>query len=109
MEREEFYRLKKIQDKKKILRAKKAAAEAILKEKGLAREAAEQAKSMLDEAHDEDVLFWSEPIMSYLSEFFFRCSKSCLRELRIIIHRGNKRTSCVEWSSARLHRDLIWP
>jgi V-type H+-transporting ATPase subunit D len=54
MEREEFYRLKKIQDKKKIIRQKKAAAEQALKDKGIV---VDTPKNILEETHDEDVLF----------------------------------------------------
>ncbi|EFX82699.1 hypothetical protein DAPPUDRAFT_302394 [Daphnia pulex] len=51
MEREEFYRLKKIQDKKKILRSKKEAAlAASLAEKQ------EKAASLIEE-YDEDIMF----------------------------------------------------
>ncbi|CAG0913141.1 unnamed protein product [Notodromas monacha] len=55
LEREEFYRLKKIQDKKKRLRKIKEAAEAALKAKGIAVES--QPASILEESHDEDLLF----------------------------------------------------
>ena len=53
MEREEFYRLKKIQDKKRIARAKADAHKAALLEKGI--DVREQA-NILDEG-DDDVLF----------------------------------------------------
>ncbi|XP_054263634.1 V-type proton ATPase subunit D [Macrosteles quadrilineatus] len=52
LEREEFYRLKKIQDKKRIARVKREALEATNKAANLALEAA----NMLDEG-DEDLLF----------------------------------------------------
>lgn len=59
LEREEFYRLKKIQDKKKIARAKVEKEKAALKAKGLLEEEAEagDAKNMFDDHHDEDLLF----------------------------------------------------
>ena len=54
-EREEFYRLKKIQEKKKIARDKK---EAALKAKGDALiEDPETAESILNDEQDEDILF----------------------------------------------------
>jgi V-type H+-transporting ATPase subunit D len=58
LEREEFYRLKKIQDKKKISRAKADAAKAILKEQGrlLELQEEEEERNMLDQK-DEDILF----------------------------------------------------
>jgi V-type H+-transporting ATPase subunit D len=52
VEREEFYRLKKIQDKKKIARAKADAIKADKKEQDRLTEAA----SLLDEG-DDDLLF----------------------------------------------------
>lgn len=52
LEREEFYRLKKIQDKKKVARAKSDAIKASNKE----REQAAEIANMLDEG-DEDLLF----------------------------------------------------
>lgn len=55
VEREEFYRLKKIQDKKKIIKAKAEKIKAELKAAGLLAEA-QQAANMLDE-RDEDILF----------------------------------------------------
>ncbi|KRT80730.1 hypothetical protein AMK59_6321 [Oryctes borbonicus] len=53
LEREEFYRLKKIQDKKRIARAKAEAAKAEALAKGLI---ADQAANMLDTG-DDDLLF----------------------------------------------------
>lgn len=53
LEREEFYRLKKIQDKKRIARVKSDAAKALLVEEGKIQE---EAANMLDEG-DEDLLF----------------------------------------------------
>ncbi|GAB6031744.1 hypothetical protein CHUAL_009489 [Chamberlinius hualienensis] len=53
-EREEFYRLKKIQEKKKQLRKQKELIAAELKAKG--REI-EHAANILEEDHDEDLLF----------------------------------------------------
>jgi len=54
LEREEFYRLKKIQDKKKILRAKAEKEKALLKERGID---VDGAANLLDDDADEDVLF----------------------------------------------------
>jgi V-type H+-transporting ATPase subunit D len=54
LEREEFYRLKKIQDKKKISRKKAEAEKALLKKEG---EDNEYAANIFDEHHDEDLLF----------------------------------------------------
>lgn len=54
LEREEFFRLKKVQDKKRIARIKAAAAKAKLIEKGLVEDNA--PANMLDEG-DEDILF----------------------------------------------------
>ncbi|XP_059482570.1 V-type proton ATPase subunit D 1 [Neocloeon triangulifer] len=53
LEREEFYRLKKIQDKKRIARKKVEAAKAALLESGVV---IEQAGNMLDD-EDKDLLF----------------------------------------------------
>lgn len=55
IEREEFYRLKKIQDKKKINKAKVEKAKAELKAAGLLKES-NQPANILDEG-DEDILF----------------------------------------------------
>lgn len=62
LEREEFYRLKKIQDKKRIARKKKEAEELLKAEQraalGLSDDDDEpDAKNMLDEVEDEDVIF----------------------------------------------------
>ena len=54
LEREEFYRLKKIQDKKKILKKKEEARRAALLEVGI--DVRNQA-NMLEEDGDEDILF----------------------------------------------------
>lgn len=54
LEREEFYRLKKIQDKKKIARVKAEALKAQRKAEG---EIAEHAANIFDDHHDEDLLF----------------------------------------------------
>ncbi|XP_028129868.1 V-type proton ATPase subunit D [Diabrotica virgifera virgifera] len=54
LEREEFYRLKKIQDKKKISRAKAEKQKQALLQAGLLKES--QANMLLDEG-DEDLLF----------------------------------------------------
>lgn len=56
LEREEFYRLKKIQDKKKISRAKAEKAKAELIAAGKLREAQLETNNLLDEG-DEDLLF----------------------------------------------------
>jgi V-type H+-transporting ATPase subunit D len=53
LEREEFYRLKKIQDKKKIIRAKAEARKAALLEQGID---VRNVSNMLDEG-DDDILF----------------------------------------------------
>lgn len=55
VEREEFYRLKKIQDKKKIIKAKAEKKKAALKAAGLLEEQM-AAANILDE-RDEDILF----------------------------------------------------
>lgn len=54
LEREEFYRLKKIQDKKKIARAKADKIKEQLKREGIE---AEHASTIFDDHHDEDLLF----------------------------------------------------
>ncbi|XP_032784517.1 V-type proton ATPase subunit D [Daphnia magna] len=54
LEREEFYRLKKIQDKKRISRAKAELEKAKRKAEG---DFDDEAANILDDAHDEDVLF----------------------------------------------------
>jgi len=56
LEREEFYRLKKIQDKKKIARAKAEKEKEKLRAQGLIEEAKESA-NIFDDHHDEDILF----------------------------------------------------
>ncbi|XP_065563509.1 V-type proton ATPase subunit D-like [Artemia franciscana] len=53
LEREEFYRLKKIQDKKKVIRAKDEILR--LERKRLGEE--QEAANLLEEGHDEDLLF----------------------------------------------------
>ncbi|XP_068232875.1 V-type proton ATPase subunit D-like [Palaemon carinicauda] len=55
LEREEFYRLKKIQEKKKQARDKNEKAKAALKEAGILAEA--EARNMITDSHDEDLLF----------------------------------------------------
>lgn len=55
LEREEFYRLKKIQDKKKKARKIKEAADAALKAAGVKIE--QPVTNILEESHDEDLLF----------------------------------------------------
>jgi len=54
LEREEFYRLKKIQDKKKIARKKADLIKEKLKREGIE---AENASNIFDDHHDEDLLF----------------------------------------------------
>ncbi|XP_077521279.1 V-type proton ATPase subunit D-like isoform X2 [Amblyomma americanum] len=57
-EREEFFRLKKIQEKKKQIKARKEAELAKHNaEMGMAMEAFEHAPNILEDAHDEDILF----------------------------------------------------
>lgn len=53
MEREEFYRLKKIQEKKKKVRDEKEARKKALKDQGIDTE----AKNILEDDKDEDLLF----------------------------------------------------
>lgn len=52
-EREEFYRLKKIQEKKKKIKEAREKMIADLKEKG----GAVEGSNLLDDEHDEDLLF----------------------------------------------------
>lgn len=56
LEREEFYRLKKIQDKKKIARKKAEKLKEEQKKAGLDLESA-NAANIFDDHHDEDLLF----------------------------------------------------
>ncbi|KAL3212288.1 hypothetical protein MRX96_036047, partial [Rhipicephalus microplus] len=57
-EREEFFRLKKIQEKKKQIKVRKEAELAKHNaEVGLLAEAFEHAPNILEDAHDEDILF----------------------------------------------------
>lgn len=57
MEREEFYRLKKVQDKKKAIKAEKERIQKELIAQGkLKAEALKHAPNVLDEG-DEDILF----------------------------------------------------
>lgn len=56
LEREEFYRLKKIQDKKRIARQKAELAAEKLKQMAIERGVDEHPPNMLDEG-DEDLLF----------------------------------------------------
>jgi len=53
LEREEFYRLKKIQEKKKQAREKNEKKKAELREQGLD----EMGRNLIDDTHDEDLLF----------------------------------------------------
>jgi len=55
LEREEFYRLKKIQDKKRIARAKAEAIKQARKLEGL--DVDDETANIFDDDHDEDVLF----------------------------------------------------
>jgi len=57
MESEEFYRLKKVQEKKKQARALQEKRRAALIEDGLLTGEEEDAPNILDQEHDEDVLF----------------------------------------------------
>ncbi|XP_019873036.1 V-type proton ATPase subunit D-like [Aethina tumida] len=57
LEREEFYRLKKIQDKKKIVRAKADKEKALQRAANLAAENAAPVRNILDESEDTDLLF----------------------------------------------------
>uniref|UniRef100_A0A1E1XFY9 Putative vacuolar atp synthase subunit d n=1 Tax=Amblyomma aureolatum TaxID=187763 RepID=A0A1E1XFY9_9ACAR len=57
-EREEFFRLKKIQEKKKQIKARKEAELAKHNaEKGMTAEDLDHAPNILEDAHDEDILF----------------------------------------------------
>lgn len=56
MEREEFYRLKKVQDKKKALKAKVEAARQKLIAEGKLQIDEDYTRTVLDEG-DEDILF----------------------------------------------------
>jgi len=56
LEREEFYRLKKIQDKKRIARQKNDARKALLAAEGKLLENEYSSANMLDEG-DDDILF----------------------------------------------------
>lgn len=53
-EREEFYRLKKIQEKKKKIRDAKEKLKAELKAKGVSTD---EGPNLLADEHDEDILF----------------------------------------------------
>ncbi len=57
LEREEFFRLKKVQDKKKRIRKAKEIEEAERKLKGELEEYEAQGADILAGDHDEDVLF----------------------------------------------------
>ena len=56
LEREEFYRLKKIQEKKKQARDKAEKAKQALKEAGKLKEE-EEKPDLINDSHDEDLLF----------------------------------------------------
>jgi V-type H+-transporting ATPase subunit D len=56
-EREEFYRLKKVQEKKKKIKAKQEEFKAERKAAGLIPEEEEDAPNILADEHDEDLLF----------------------------------------------------
>lgn len=56
LEREEFFRLKKVQEKNRRIKAEEEKKKEILKEQGLLQTAA-QPKSMLDDEEDRDLLF----------------------------------------------------
>jgi len=57
LEREEFYRLKKIQDKKKAARKKNEKEKEALRIATGELEDIEHGANILDELHDEDILF----------------------------------------------------
>jgi len=57
LEREEFYRLKKVQDKKKKIKKEKEAAAAARKAAGLDNDSDDGAGDIFTEDHDEDLLF----------------------------------------------------
>ena len=57
MDREDFYRLKKVQDKKKIMKEKALRAKEKLQEKMEKLGIEEPTSSMLQEDDDEDVVF----------------------------------------------------
>lgn len=58
LEREEFYRLKKIQEKKKAIRDKAEVERLRIKAEGLAREREQQeAGTIFDDNNEEDLLF----------------------------------------------------
>lgn len=54
LEREDFFRLKKVQEKNKKVKAEQEKIRAELKEQGIAQDA---PKSLLDDDVDEDILF----------------------------------------------------
>lgn len=56
-EREEFFRLKKIQAKKKSMREADEVWKAALKQQGIIDERNEPTKNLLEDEHDEDLLF----------------------------------------------------
>jgi len=57
LEREEFYRLKKVQEKKKEAKARDEIMRKSMLEKGLIDDGGDGGRNMLDDAHDEDLLF----------------------------------------------------
>ena len=57
LEREEFYRLKKIQEKKKVIKDKKEKIAAKLKAEGLLKEQMEEERNLIADDRDEDLLF----------------------------------------------------
>ena len=65
-----YLRLKKIQDKKRISRAKAELEKAKRKAEGKIED---EAANILDDAHDEDVLFWkrqTKKLDAILSDFY---------------------------------------
>lgn len=56
-EREEFYRLKKVQAKKQQMKEEKELIAAELKAQGLLKEEMENQRSLIVEEEDEDILF----------------------------------------------------
>lgn len=57
LEREEFFRLKKIQDKKKILKAKKAEEEAKRRDRDNVNRELVETGNLIEDEFDTDILF----------------------------------------------------
>ena len=77
LEREEFYRLKKVQDKKKKIKAEKEALNAARKAQGL--DEGDGGGDIFEEEHDEDQLFQFNPgdstVLQYLIFFAIAVDK----------------------------------